>query len=411
MKLLGKREKKKKQRKHPKLMLALKITMLILLLMTLVVTLLIYNKFGPEVIAARDEAVQLVNESTVDTFRATETSLVYDQGGRQIAVLKGDKDVYYVQLEDIPQAAIDAMVVTEDKKFFQHKGIDVKAIAAAFLSLVRNSGQIKRGASTITQQLARNVFLSHAVTWTRKVKEIFISLHLEKKYTKNQLMEFYLNNIYFANGYYGIEAASRGYFNKSCNELDLAEITFICSIPNSPTRYDPIEKFENTDARKVRILDQMLADNKITDVEYNEAYNYTIELDIPEVKKKNYVETYVMYSTVRALMKAEGFVFKNLFSTDAEKAEYDESYGEMYSQCQQSLYRSGYRIYTSIDMKKQRALQKSINEELEGNKEKGDDGIYEFQGAGVCIDNDTGRVVAAVGGRSQSITGDRKSVV
>lgn len=400
-----KKKKTKKPKKHPRLRFAIKISLLIMLLTAVIITIFLYMRYGDDIIASRQLAVELIDNSSKDTFRAAETSLVYDQSGKQIARLKGDKDMYYVSLDRIPQAAKDAMIVTEDKTFYSHKGIDLKAISAAFVSLVRNKGDIKRGGSTITQQVAKNVFLTNEVTWTRKITEMFMAFELEKKYTKDEILEFYLNNIYFAQGYYGIEAASKGYFNKSCNELSLAQIIFLCSIPNSPTRYDPIENYDNTLERKNRILDQMLSDGKITDVEYNEAYNETIKLKRPKVKKRNYVETYTMNCTVKALMKVKGFVFKNIFNSEKEQEEYNELYNDTYSECQQQLFRSGYRIYTSLDLEKQSALQRSINEQLEGDTEKNSDGIYTFQGAGVCIDNDTGKVVAAVGGRSQSSLG------
>lgn len=400
-----KKKKKKKVKKHPRLWFTLKIILLVFLLTMIGVAIFLYLRYGDEIKAARENAIKIVEESTEDTFRVTETSLVYDSKGKQIAVLKAEKDVYYVPLSEIPQQAVDAMVVTEDKKFYSHNGIDLKAIGAAFIALIKHNGEITRGASTITQQLARNIFLSTEQTLNRKVKEIFLALELDEKYTKDQIMEFYLNNIYFANGYYGIEAASRGYFNKSCKELNTAQIAFICSIPNSPTRYDPIENKQNTLERKNRILDQMLADGKLTDVEYNEAYNYNIELNIPKKKKRNYVETYVQSCATRILMKASGFEFRNDFDSEASEAEYNELFNDTYSKCQQALFREGYRIYTSINTKKQKKLQKAIDNELKFNKEKTKEGIFKFQGAGVCIDNNSGNVVAVVGGRNQNITG------
>lgn len=400
-----KTKKQKKVKKHPKFWFVFKIVLLLGLLTAVALTIILYLKYGDAVITAKNDAQALVDASSPETFRAAETSIVFDKNGKQIATLKGDKDVFYVGLDSIPQAAIDAFIVTEDKKFEKHNGIDLKAIAAAFWELVKHKGEITRGASTITQQLAKNVFLTNERTVARKVKEIFISLALEKKYSKDQIMEFYLNNIYFANGYYGIEAASRGYFNKSCDELSLGEIVFLCSIPNSPTKYDPIVNMENTLDRKNRILDQMLEDEKISDTEYNNAYNTEIKLNTPKVKKRNFVETYVMNCAVKALMKLQGFVFENKITSVTEQADYDERYSDLYGECQQALYRSGYRIYTSIDMKKQKILQQTINDELKTNESKSEDGMYEFQGAGVCIDNDTGKVVAVVGGRSQNITG------
>ena len=122
---------------------------------------------------------------------------------------------------------------------------------------------ISRGGSTITQQLAKNVFLSNEQTYERKVREMFLAVELEKKYTKDEIMEFYMNNICFGNAHFGIEAASKAYFSKSAKDLDLAEIAFLCAIPNRPTYYDPLDHFDNANKRKERILKQLLDDGKI----------------------------------------------------------------------------------------------------------------------------------------------------
>lgn len=400
-----KKTKKAKKVKNKKRRFILSAILLCFLIISTGLAIFLYVRYGSDIIEAKRQAAELVQNSTEDTFRASETSIVYAANGKQIATLKGDKNMYYVEMSSIPQYAVNAMIVTEDRKFMKHNGIDIKAIAAAAVSLIKNNGEIKRGGSTITQQLARNVFLNNAVEFSRKIKEIFIALELEKKYDKDQIMEFYLNNIYFANGYYGLETASRGYFSKSCAELSLAQVAFLCAIPNSPTRYDPVVNYDNTNERKNRILDQMLSEKKITQDEYNIAYNEEIKLDRPEVKKRNYIETYVTNCATKALMEMYGFEFR--YEKDISKdSEYDANYNDMYSQCQQMLYRSGFRIYTSIDMQMQKQLQKAVNEGLSEDKRKTDDGIYKFQGAGVCIDNDSGKVTAVVGGRSQSqITG------
>ena len=117
-------------------------------------------------------------------------------------------------------------------------GIDYKAIIRAAWAMIRD-GEVSQGGSTITQQLARNVFLSHERTWERKMEEIFIATELEKKYSKDKILEFYLNNIYFGNGYYGIQAASRGYFDLDVKNLNLSQMVFLCAIPNNPTLYHP----------------------------------------------------------------------------------------------------------------------------------------------------------------------------
>ncbi|MCR5691410.1 MAG: transglycosylase domain-containing protein, partial [Eubacterium sp.] len=268
--------KNKKVKKHGKFWLVVKVFLLIILSTILVGGLVLYIKYGDQVISMMTEAESLVEESTEETFRSSETTIAYNKKGKQLAVLKGDKDAYYLSIDKIPKYAQDAMIVTEDKKFYSHNGIDMKGIVRAAVALIKNNGEKTQGASTITQQLARGVFLNTDKTYERKIKEIFIATGLEEKYTKSQILEFYLNTIYFANGYYGIEAAAKGYFSKSCQDLSLGQICFLCAIPNNPTLYDPIENYQNTVDRKNRILDQMLADGVINQVEYDDAYSQVI---------------------------------------------------------------------------------------------------------------------------------------
>ncbi len=401
--MAGKR--RKKQRKHPKLWLGFKVVLLLFLLTILVGGIIFYFKYGKDIFAMQDEAKALVKASSTETFRASETSIVYNNKGNEIAKLKGDKDSYYVESDNLPQYAKDAVIVTEDKKFYSHNGIDMKGIMRAFWALIKNNGEKKQGASTITQQLARVIFLSTKKTYERKIKEIFIARELEKKYTKDQILEFYLNSIYYMNGYYGLEAASRGYFNKSCNELSLAQIAFLSAIPNNPTVYDPLKNFDNTVKRKNRILDQMLEDKAITQVQYDEAYNEKIKLNMQEVIKRDYIQTFVSYCAIRELMKVNGFEFRNDFDTKKERKQYEKEYEEEYSIAQQMLKNNGYKIYTSIDLKKQKKLQHAVNSNLSAFKEKETNGTYKMQGSAVCLDNKSGRVVAIVGGRSQETEG------
>ena len=152
-------------------------------------------------------ARKVVNESSVDTFRSEQTSIIYDSKNKELKKLKGDKDVYYLEYDKIPDAAKLALISTEDKHFTTHRGVDLIGITRAVLSLVLHKGQITMGGSTITQQLAKLVFLNYDRTYSRKIKEALIATFLEQKYTKEQILEFYLNNVYFANSYYGIEAA------------------------------------------------------------------------------------------------------------------------------------------------------------------------------------------------------------
>lgn len=400
-----KKKHKKKNKVWHAIKTSIKVFTLIMLCMAIILGLLFYRKYGKDLLNMQEDAKTMVGNSTEETFRQTETSLVYDINGKLLSTLKGTKDVHYIPYEDIPEYAVDAMISIEDKKFLTHKGVDLKAIIRAGVALIRNKGDIHQGASTITQQISRNIFLTHEVSWERKIKEMFIALELEKRYEKYQIMEFYLNNIYFSNGYYGIEAASKGYFNKNVKDLSLSQITFLCAIPNNPTIYDPVDYIENTIKRRDRILDQMRLDGNITEQEYTTAINEEIKLNIKTIKRNNYVETYVYHSAIKALMKRQGFEFKYDFDSDKEKEEYDTLYNEYYNESQQSLYKEGYRIYTSIDPKLQKELQKSVDDTLKDFKDKGDNGVYLLQGAATSIDNSTGRVAAIVGGRSQNLDG------
>ena len=405
---MAKKVKKQKRQKNPverAIGIVLKIIIALLLAIVVIGGVLIYMKYGKKLIAMESDAKKIVSKSTMETFRQNETSIIYDANGNIMSKLKGEKDVYYIKYSDIPQVAVDAITSIEDKNFFKHKGYDLKAIIRAGVAYIKNKGVITQGGSTITQQLARNIFLSFEESWQRKAREIFIAIELEKKYTKKEIMEFYLNNIYFANGYYGIQSASLGYFGKGVNSLSLSQITFLLSIPNSPTRYNPYENIEGTLARRDRILDQMVLDGKITEAQASKAKSEEIKLKAPKVEKSSYALTFALDRAVKALMKSEGFNFRYSFNSDEERKAYNENYSEVYSSCQTRLYSGGYRIYTSIDPEKQKLLQDTVDGGLSVSSEKSKSGIYSLQGAAVTIDNSSGRVVAIVGGRSQKLKG------
>jgi len=394
----------KKTKKHRLFWFFVKVQIFFMMLVLAGVAYYFFGGFGKEVQALHDEAIKLVEESDESVFRQNQTSVVYDVNGELISTVKGVKDVYYLHYEDIPADFIDAIISIEDKKFYRHIGIDFKAIVRAAWAMVRDR-EVTQGGSTITQQLARTVFLSMERTWERKIEEIYIALELEQEYEKDDILEFYLNNVYFANGYYGIEAASQGYFSCPADELELSEVAFICAIPNNPSLYDPIRHKENTLKRRDRILKNMWEDGVISDEEYEEALSFDIQLNRKEKVKNNYVETYTYYCAIRMLMEQEGFVFRSSFDSEEDKALYEELYDKMYYECQKGLFTKGYRIYTSIDLQQQQILQQSIDEELAFDTELSEEGIYALQASGVCIDNETGYVTAIVGGRYQEYDG------
>ena len=262
--------KTKKKKKHRLFWHFFRIQLVLLVLVLTAAAYYFYGGYGKQVEELKQEAVRLVRQSDVDTFKANQTSIVYASDGSVISTLKGEKDSYYVSIEEMPVDAVTAIVSIEDKKFFRHHGIDYRALLRAVKAMVQN-GEVKQGGSTITMQLARNIFLSQEKTWQRKVEEMYIATELENKYSKDQILEFYLNNIYFGNGYYGIQSAARGYFDRDVESLSLSQIAFLCAIPNNPTLYDPVTNKDNTVSRRDRILKNMLDDGKISQMDYAQA--------------------------------------------------------------------------------------------------------------------------------------------
>lgn len=398
------RKKKKHRKKYRVFWFFAKLQFFIIGLGILGVVILYGSGYGKKIENLYKDAKAKVAASSEETFKASQTSLVYDSNGQLLSALKGEKDVYYLDIDSIPYDVKTAFISTEDKKFYSHHGIDFKGILRAVKAIITDR-KISQGGSTITQQLARNIYLNYEKTWERKVEEMFIAMELEKLYNKSEILEFYINNIYFANGYYGIQAASKGYFNRDVKELSLSQMVFLCAIPNNPSLYDPVVKMENTLKRRDRMLLSMKEDERITEEEYEAAVSEEIVLERPATAKNNYAETYIYYSAARKLMEAKGFEFQYKFADEAARAEYDEAYRAMYEECQKSLYTGGYRIYTSIDLNLQAGLQTAVDKGLEEFTETNEEGVYTLQGAAVCIENTTGRVAAIVGGREQNLPG------
>ncbi len=364
---------------------------------------------APKAVAVWDmykSARQKVADSDESIFKSSKTTLVYDDEGNELCKIKSEKDLYYVEAETIPASLKYAFLVMEDRDFYSHSGIDIKAIVRAAVAN-QQSNQIVQGASTITQQLARNIFLTHEVTWQRKIEEMFIAWEIEKRYEKEDILEYYLNNIYFGNGYYGVESAARGYFGKSVGELTLSEQVFIAAIPNNPTRYNPIKNYDNTLERRNLILEQMHNEDSISLAEYELAKSEVINL---KVQKENEtingsVVTYVRHCATESLMIQAGFSLRYSFSSQDDYEGYNELYDLYYTRCQQQLLSGGYTIYTSIDTKLQASLQKAVDTKLAVDNALSKDGVYALQGAATCIDNNTGNVVAIVGSRTQDNAG------
>lgn len=365
---------------------------------------ILYHKYGTTYLDYKKEAVEIVDVSTPDTFIKNLSSYIYDDNNKLISKLSIDSNSDYLTYDKIPADVVNAFVAIEDREFWNHNGFDLNGIIRVCYRYVMTKGAEKHGASTITQQLARSVFLTNEVSIDRKIKEIILSMEIEKKYSKEQIIEFYINGAYFANRYYGIEAASEGYFNKSVSELNLSEIAYLCAIPNAPTYYDPLKNIERPITRRDKILTDMLECGYISESDYKDAIDYEIVLD-PYQKEEfqNYETTYAVDCAIRYLMQLDEFEFKYKFEDMKDYKNYLTTYNETYEEYRDKLYTGGYKVYTSLSEEKQNILQNAIDDVMSFNKETNENG-YALQSASTIIDNKTHKVVAIVGGRTEENT-------
>lgn len=261
----------KKKRKSRKLLKHLFSSILLLLI---IFSGLIYVKYWSTIKLLYSSANVKVNSCSVDTFKNRVIN------NNSLEMTDANMSSFYLQSGQIPKDAKNAFVAVEDNDFYKHGGVSVEAIFRAIYSFFQNGGKITQGGSTITQQLARNVFLNFDVNYERKLEEMFIAVKLEEKFTKGQILEFYINNIYFSNGAYGINVAAKKYFNKDCRQLNLSQICLLVAIPNDPEYYDPIKHLNNTLQRRDLVLEKMKENNYITDKQYQDAIKYKIVLDL-----------------------------------------------------------------------------------------------------------------------------------
>ena len=294
--------------------------------------------------------------STIDIKPKGFKTIIYDQDGNEIDSLSTiNSNRIYVYYEDIPKTFVDAFVSIEDERFWDHNGIDVRGI---FRALYRDvvQGNMKEGASTITQQLIKNqVFnvgmgeITKLDRIKRKVWEQQLAIQLEKKYSKEQIMEYYLNTIYLGQGVNGIEAAAQRYFDKSIGDLSLSEIAMIAGITQNPYQYDPVIFPDSNANRRIDVLNKMLELGYITDAEYTSAKNDDVYARVKEVKKVN--DDNFQYNSYfkDALMNA--FV-KDLM----------EMYGMSRSEAFNEMYTGGYSIYSTQDFAIQEVCDRVAND-------------------------------------------------
>ncbi len=279
----------------------------------------------------------------------------------------------WVSLNDIPKDLIDATIAIEDRQFFEHHGVNPKGIARAFLANLR-SGRVSQGGSTITQQLVKAVWLSPERTMARKLKELVLAMQVEKSFTKEEIIEMYLNEVCYGHGAFGVRAASKMYFGKEPRELTLAQCALLAGLPRRPTSYSPITHPDNAKLRRKQVLDSMVIVHYIT--------------------KKQDADIAKMPLGVERNLKEQGFAsFRAPYFTHMVVRQLCDQYGV------KMVYEGGMRVYTSLDMRIQKCAEEETTEWIENmRREHMVSDSLKGQGALACMAPQTGDVIAMVGG-------------
>lgn len=296
-------------------------------------------------------------------IKSANAFLMYDNN--QELFFQGSGSQEWISLDKISDYLITTTIYTEDKHFYQHHGFDyLRILKAMYVNITSKSKS--QGASTISQQYAKNLFLDFDKTWERKLNEMWLTMQLEVHYDKDEILEGYLNTINYGHGMYGIENASKFYFDKSASDLTLAEAAMLTGIPKSPSNYSPIVNYELAKKRQENILYNLYRQNVITEAEYKQAIQEKLNI----VGEKNYQD-------LANVMYYQDAVMRELKSLK----EIPQSY----------LETGGIRIYTNLDINAQKILEDSIKNNLTTDKD--------LQVASVMMEPETGKIIALVGGR------------
>ena len=272
-------------------------------------------------------------------------------------------DKSWISLEDISPYLINATISTEDKYFYKHIGFDYLRIAKAIVTNIVKRDK-SEGASTITQQYARNLFLNFEKTWKRKIDEALLACELEVHYTKDEILEGYLNTINYG-GVYGIESASKYYFGKSAKDLTLAEATLLAGIPQSPSNYSPVKNYKKSKERQKIVLLMMKNNNKITNEEYNNALNTNLTI-LGKTEKKEVTSINYFKDSVLEELKKITNIPEEITKT------------------------GGLKIYTTLDIEAQEDLEKAVYSYINDETK--------VQTAAIMMNPNTGGVIAMLGG-------------
>ncbi len=308
-----------------------------------------------------------INE--IHRLKIAQSTKIYDSTGEVLLYnVHGDETRTVVPIENISKYAQQAAVAIEDKDFYNHHGIKITSILKAAWDNFWGTGRFKRGGSTITQQVIKNTLLTREKTYTRKIKEAILAYKLEKLWTKDQILELYLNEAPYGGTIYGIEEAALYYFNKHASELDIAESAYLAAMPQAPTTYSPYGKHRKTlDARKDTVLRLMLNQGYITPDQYKEAREEEVEF---------------VFKTKTSGLKAPHFVMYVI-------KQLEEMYGK------EALKTDGLKVITSLNYDLQEKMQEIVKENaLVAEKDYGAENA-----AAVAIESKSGNIIAMVGSR------------
>lgn len=368
------------------------------------------NHFADKISQSIREGYEIAATIDASDFQVVDPTVMKDEEGNIVRTFT-ERNFKYLDLQEddeLFQKVSDVTTTIEDERFYDHKGFDYLGVGVAFINhYVR--GHDLRGASTLTAQLVKNTYLSPEQTLGRKISEAVIAQELEERFTKREILEFYVNDAYYANGNYGMETAAHYYFSKPTKDLTHAEIATLIAIPNNPTIYDPITNPENTKKRRDLILSLLVEKGVLTEEIAEKQQTDSIVLEITETNINNetsdWAQSLAMNAAVEEMMRYEGFTFKFWFNTDKERQEYKEHYSNVYFRHLENIRRGGFIIETSINQDLQNKLQANIDRNTAHFTQVDENGVLNKQVPAVVIDNRTNEVVAIVGGRSQENPG------
>ena len=404
-----KEEKFKKEKKQKAKNLGLKVFKYtgVLIGALIIIALLLVSMFlsshGEDLVSLFVDGKKQVENVTRETFNSRQPTRVLDEKGNVMYEYK-ESNYIYTPLKELNPYAMQAFMAAEDSRFMKHNGMDYKGTLRALITTL--SGADVQGGSSITQQLAKNVFLTHEQTLTRKIKELVIASNLERKFSKEELFEFYVNNIYYGYGCYSFESASQYYYQKTNKELTLGEVAVLAGVINNPTQFDPIRKPENAKKKRDRVLLRMKTEGYITEAQYEAEVAKEISVNPGKRDLNNTITddmvSYAIDCATELFMEQNGFQFQYNFNNTEERQEYWKYYNEEYKAIRESVLTGGYEIHTTVNQELNNKINKMAQKYMSGYTAKTSNGIYKKQVSLTAIDNKTGKVVAMVGGRGQS---------